>query len=350
MARDPLPDQPSWGIDHPFARDLVRATEEAARAAANWLKNGEAFDLSRSARIAMKRALDDASFSAEIVIGDGPGDSAHKLPLSLGKRVGPGDHGLDKGGAFDLALDPTEGASYLVRGQTNALAIAALAPEGTLLRPGPAFYMAKIVTSKEVIGRIDPGAPVPETLGVIAKSLGKSVCDLTVFVLEKPRHRGLIEDIEHAGARVALFPAGDIAGVAMAAIPDSGIDAMIGTGGSSEGVISAAIVRALGGVFLGRFNPQLSTEHIAVRQAGIDTNQWMEIDEIVTNDDTIVAATGITSGILLDGVTDIMGAQAASSMIFAGCSGERVYQTTYRPYGQGQEYIDALEASSDAVE
>lgn len=334
-----------WGIDHLYARDLALATEASARAAANWLKNGEAFDLSRSARIAMKRALSDASFAAEIVIGDGPDDSNHRSPLSVGRRFG-----VDQGEVLDLALDPTEGASYLVNGQTNALSVAALAPKGTLLKPGPAFYMAKIATSREVVGRIDPTAPIPDILATMAKALGKSVTDLTIFVLEKPRHRGLIEAVEQAGARVALFPAGDIAGVAMAAIPDSGIDAMMGTGGSSEGVISAAIVRALGGVFLARFNPQLATEHMAVRDAGLDTDRWMEADELAASDETIVAATGITSGILLDGVTNVMGAQSASTMIFGGRQGERVYQTTYRSQSVDQEYVDSLEAFSDAVE
>jgi len=346
MAATDLDDPSTWGINHPFARDLVNATENAARAAANWLKNGEAFDLSRSARLAMKRSLSEASFNAEIIIGDGPDDTHHKSPLSVGKTVGPGG----KGEVFDIALDPTEGASFLVHGQTNALSVAALAPRGSLLRPGPAFYMAKIATSREVAGLVDPRAPVPEILATIAKALDKPISQLTIFVLEKPRHRGLIEVIQETGARVALFPAGDIAGVAMAAIPDSGIDVAMGTGGSSEGVISAAIVRALGGVFMGRFNPQLSTEHMAVRQAGLDTDRWMEADEISSSEHTIVTASGITSGILLDGVTNVMGSQAASTMIFAGGRGERVLQTTYRPEGRAQEYVDSLEAYVDAVE
>lgn len=335
-----------WSVDHPFARDLAAATEEAARAAASWLKNGETFDLSWAARIAMRRALDSACFSGEIVIGDGPDDSNHKSPLTVGKVVGS----TASDDVLDLALDPTEGASFLERGQTNALAVAALAPNGTLLRPGPAFYMAKIATSREVAGLIDPEAPVPEILATIARAMGKSVRDLTIFVLEKPRHRHLIETIEEAGARVALFPAGDIAGVAMAAIPDSGIDAMLGTGGSSEGVISAAIVGSLGGVFMARFNPQFATEHMAVRQAGLNTDHWMDAEEIVSGNDILVAATGITSGLLVDGVSNLMGSQAASTMVFSGRDGVRVYQTTYRPDGYGQEYVDALEAYGDAVE
>lgn len=334
------------GIDHPHARALARVTEESARAAAGWLGHGEAIDLSRAARVAMKRALDGAPFGAEIVIGDGPDDTDHRSPLSLGKQTGPNDAAV----IHDLALDPTEGASYLVHGQTNAMSVAVLSPPETLLRPGPAFYMAKFATSREAQGLIDPNAPIPEILDTLARALGKKVTDLTIFVLEKTRHRRLIDTVESCGARVALFPAGDIAGVLMAAIPESGIDAMMGTGGSSEGVISAAAVRALGGVFMARFEPQLSTEHIAVREAGLDTSRWMDADAMATSKDILFAATGITTGILLDGIAQSQYSESANTLLIAGASGERSHMTTHRETGGGSEYVDSLEAYIDAVE
>lgn len=201
--------------------------------------------------------------------------------------------------------------------------------------------MAKLATSCEVRGLIDPTAPLAETLGVLARSLGKKVGDLTVFVLEKSRHQRLIEGIEELGARVALFPAGDIAGVLMAAMPDSGIDVMIGTGGSSEGVISAAAVRALGGVFMARFDPQLATEHVAVREAGLDTERWMDVEELVSTDDILFAATGITSGILLDGVVRTRFGEQASTMTISGRTGEYCHAMTSRPTGRAVEDVVA---------
>ncbi|MEQ8664535.1 MAG: fructose-bisphosphatase class II [Rhodospirillales bacterium] len=334
------------GIDHPHALALARATEASARAAAQWLGSGEPIDLSRAARIAMKRKLDEAPFAAEIVIGDGPDDTNHTSPLSIGKRIGPSGVAA----THELALDPTEGASFLVHGQTNALSVAALAPPDTFLRPGPAFYMAKVATSREVQGLIDPTAPVSEILATTARALGKQVKELTVFVLEKSRHRRLIEEIEHAGARVALFPAGDVAGALMAATPDSGIDLMIGTGGSSEGIISAAAIRALDGVFMARFDPQLATEHIAVREAGLDTARWMEADTLAQSTDILIAATGITTGILLDGIAQTFQSESAQTMILSGATGDRCITTTYRPAGTGPEYVDSLEAYADAIE
>ena len=334
------------GIDHPFALALARATEDSARAAARWLGSGEPIDLSRAARIAMKRKLDEAPFAAEIVIGDGPDDTNHRSPLSIGKKTGP----KDTEATFELALDPTEGASFLVHGQTNALSIAALAPQGAFLRPGPAFYMSKLATSREAQGLIDPTAPLPEILATIARAHGKQVQELTIFILEKPRHRRLIEAVEAAGARIALFPAGDVAGALMAATPDSGIDALIGTGGSSEGIISAAATRALDGVFLARFDPQLATEHIAVREAGLDTARWMDADDLVKTRDVLIAATGITTGILLDGISQTYQSECAQTMILSGPTGDRSINSTYRPAGTGPEYVDSLEAYADAVE
>ena len=174
------------------------------------------------------------------------------------------------GAAFkaDIAVDPVEGTSYLVRGQTNALAVLAVAPRGAMLNPGPAFYMEKFVASAPARGKIDPALAGGEEAHRARRGPRQGRLELTVFVLEKPRHRELVDRVLASGARVALYPAGDVAGALMAAIPGSGIDALMGTGGTPEGVMSACAIRAIGGEFLARLDPQLQTEAKAVKEAG----------------------------------------------------------------------------------
>ena len=157
---------------------------------------------------------------------------------------------------------------------TNALAVIAMAPTGAMFEPGPSFYMEKFAAPKEAMGKIDPQAPTGDKLVALAKALGKPVSELTVFVLEKPRHNELIEEIYRAGARVALYPAGDVGGALMAAIPDSGIDALMGCGGTPEGILSACAIRAMGGVFFAHLDPQLMSEKAAVKAEALDTPRW----------------------------------------------------------------------------
>ena len=244
---------------------LRRVTERAAIAAFSWIGRGDSQDGGRAALEAMRAALADVDIDAVVAIGEATKGEAPQP--QRGERLGR------PGAVFkaDIAVDPVEGTSYLVRGQTNALAVLAVAPRGAMLNPGPAFYMEKFVASAPARGKIDPRWPVEKKLTALAEALGKDVFELTVFVLEKPRHRELVDRILATGARVALYPAGDVAGALMAAIPGSGIDALMGTGGTPEGVMSACAIRALGGEFLARLDPQLQTEAKAVKEAGIDT-------------------------------------------------------------------------------
>lgn len=275
------------------------ATEAAARAAYDWIGRGDKVEGDRAAMAAMRAELANLPVRGTVVVGesgsDGQGDDG--TSLLAGDVIG-----ADGCPAFDIAVDPVEGTSYLARGMTNALAVLAMAPQGTLFRPGPCFYMEKFVGPPAVRGRIDPAMTVAQKLAVLARETGKPVHDLTVFVLEKPRHRDLIQDIYAAGARVALYPAGDIAGALMAAIPDSGIDCLMGTGGTPEGIITACAIRSLGGVFYGRMNPQLNGERMAVKDAGIDTNRWYAAEDLARSDQVVFCATGITTGLLLQGV------------------------------------------------
>ena len=227
---------------------LRRVTESAALAAFDWIGRGDGMDGGRAALDAMLAALAGVDMDAVVVIGEaGKGEAPQP---SRGERLGR------PGSTFkaDIAMDPVEGTSYLARGQTNALAVLAVAPRGTMMNPAPAFYMEKFVAPAPARGKIDPHWTTGRKLRVLAEALNKDVSQLTIYVLEKPRHRELIEDIIRAGARVALYPAGDVAGALLAAIPGSGIDALMGTGGTPEGVMSACAVRGLGGEFLARID------------------------------------------------------------------------------------------------
>jgi fructose-1,6-bisphosphatase II len=300
-------------------------TERAACAAFNWIGRGEGAEGARAGFDAMRSALAEIDIDALVVIGEatkGEGSQPQR-----GERLGRPVSAFKA----DIALDPVEGTSYLVRGLTNALAVLAVAPRGAMMNPGPAFYMEKFVASPPARGKIDPHCPPAKKLAVLAETLDKDISDLTVFVLEKPRHRDLVQAIIEAGARVALYPAGDVAGALMAAIPGSGIDALMGTGGTPEGVMSACAIRAIGGEFLGRLDPQLQTEARAVREAGIDTTRWYDRDEIIASDNVFFCATGITTGLMLEGVERSKTHYKVQTMMLTGSTGERQILTSFIP-------------------
>jgi fructose-1,6-bisphosphatase II len=273
----------------------------------------------------MRSALAEIDIDAVVVIGEAT-KSEGSQP-QRGERLGRPVSSFKA----DIALDPVEGTSYLVRGLTNALAVLAVAPRGAMMNPGPAFYMEKFVASPPARGRIDPHWPPAKKLAILAEALGKDISDLTVFVLEKPRHRDLVNAILEAGARVALYPAGDVAGALMAAIPGSGIDALMGTGGTPEGVMSACAIRAIGGEFLGRLDPQLQTEARAVKEAGIDTSKWYDRDEIIASDNVFFCATGITTGLMLEGVERSKTHYKVQTLMITGSTGERQIMTSFIP-------------------
>jgi fructose-1,6-bisphosphatase II len=206
-----------------------------------------------------------------------------------------------------------------------------VAARGAMMNPGPAFYMEKFVASAPARGKIDPRWAPEKKLTTLAELLHKDISEMTVFVLEKPRHRDLVDSILATGARVALYPAGDVAGALMAAIPGSGIDALMGTGGTPEGVMSACAIRAIGGEFLGRLDPQLQTEARAVKEAGIDTSKWYDRDEIIASDNVFFCATGITTGLMLEGVERTKSHYKVQTMMITGSTGERQILTSYMP-------------------
>jgi fructose-1,6-bisphosphatase II len=303
---------------------LRGAAESAARAAAEQIGCGHAEGVEGAAAQAMSEALDQLPFAVRIVVGEGR--EGEVSSLYDGQIIG----GDQRDPAFDLAVDPGEGTTYLADGLTNAMTVLALAPAGSIQIPSPALYMEKFAAPPAAKGRIDPAWPVDEKLAVLGKVLGKQIEELTIFVLEKPRHRVLIEQIGELGAEVTSFPAGDIAGALLSALPNSGIDAMMGTGGIREGILSVCAARALGAEFQGRIDPQLQSEKMAVEQAGLDVTRWILAEELVTSTDTCFCATGITTGLLLEGVERVEGLDRVQTLMIAGSTGESQLQTTWR--------------------
>ena len=302
---------------------LRRATESAARAAYGWLGRGEKSHSDRAAMNAMRCELDLLPIGGTVVIGDASDDE--KASLKTGQRIGDPHATLQ----FDIAVDPVEGTSYLARGLTNAMAVMALAPKGSLYQSGPAFYMEKFVAPPAAKGKIDPQAPVEDKLRALARILNKPVSELNVFALEKPRHNALVGRIHALGARVALYPAGDVGGALMAAIPNSGIDALVGTGGTPEGILSACAIRTLGGEFQARLDPQLPSEVAAVKKAGLDTTRWLAVEDLARSERVYFSATGITTGLLFEGVERSGGMERTQTLLISGITGERQLLTTY---------------------
>lgn len=306
-----------------FVYALRTVTESAARAAYDWIGRGDKGQGDQAARAAMRAELDALPIHGTVVVGEGKeGEVPTLFTGEILGQAGPE-------APFDLAVDPVEGTSYLAKGMTNAMAAVAMAPRGSLYCPGPAFYMEKFVGPPDVKGKIDPDAPVADKLHILSHELDKPVSELVVYVLEKTRHRGLIDAVHRAGARVALYPAGDVAGAVLASIPGSGVDCLMGTGGCCEGVLSACAVRALGGEFLGRLDPQLPTEQRAVREAGLSTADWRRTEDLAASTKVYFCATGITTGLLLEGVERTPSYEKTQTLIISGLTSERQVLTTY---------------------
>ena len=290
MSKHPAP---SLGLD------LVRATEAAALTAGRWMGLGQREEADHIAAVAMYEALNTLDINGHIVIGEEGKLDTHS-PLDSGQQVGTGN-----GPEMDIVVDPIEGSSLLARGHPDAIAVAGAAPRGSMWAPGPAIYMEKVVVGREAAHALVPeciDAPVAWTLALIARVERKEVQDLVVFVLDRPRHQDLIEEIRIAGARAMLRSDGDVAGALSAATPNTGVDVLMGVGGVPEGVIAACAVKAMGGGMLGRLAPQDDQEQAALKSAELDMKRILTCNELVASDQVFFAATGITNGSLLSGV------------------------------------------------
>lgn len=298
--------------DRNLALELVRVTEAAALAAGRYMGLGQR-ELGRRAAVeAIRVMFQTVQMNGVVVLGGGsPGGTPNVSP---GERVGGGD-----GPDVDVAIDPIEGTGLLAQGRANALSVVAVADAGSLYRPSGA-YMEKIAVGRTSAGAIDLAAGVEANLRAIAQANRKDLDDLTIVVLDRPRHASLIEEIRETGARIRLITDGDVAGAIMAAVESTGIDALMGTGGTEEGVMAACALKCLGGAIQGRL-VSLDLDGNIVPADGIDAGRVFDTDDLVSCENVFFAATGITNGELLDGVQYFGGGARTESFSMRSRSG-----------------------------
>ncbi|MEI8066634.1 MAG: class II fructose-bisphosphatase [Actinomycetes bacterium] len=278
-----------------LALELVRVTETAAIAAARWTGRGDKDGADGAAVDAMRRMISTVSMNGIVVIGEGEKDNAPML--FNGENVGDGS-----APNVDVAVDPIDGTTLAAKGMNNAISVIALAARGAMYDPSAVYYMEKLVVGPEAADVVDINAPVADNLKKVAKAKNMHVSELTVVILDRPRHDLLVADVRAAGARIKFISDGDVAGAVMAARANTGIDMMIGIGGTPEGIIAACAMKCLGGVIQGRLHPRDREERQRALDAGHDLNQVLTTDDLVKGDDIFFAATGITDGELLRGV------------------------------------------------
>jgi fructose-1,6-bisphosphatase II len=289
-------ERPSGNVpDRNLALELVRVTEAAAMAAGRWIGRGDKEDADQAAVDGMRAMLDTVSMAGVVVIGEGEKDKAPML--YNGEEIGDG-HGPE----VDVAVDPLEGTRLTAKGQPNAIAVIAVAERGTMFFPGAAVYMDKIACGPEAIDLVDIDAPVRENVERVAKAKGRKPSEITVVVLERDRHEGLIAELRDVGAKVLLIPDGDVAPAIAAAQPTTGVDLLMGVGGTPEGVIAAAALKCVGGGVQGKLWPRDDDERQQLVDAGLNPDRVLTTDDLVSGEDVFVAATGVTTGALLRGV------------------------------------------------
>jgi fructose-1,6-bisphosphatase II len=297
-----------------LALELVRVTEAAALSAGRYMGRGDKNGADHAAVEAMRLILNTISMNAVIVIGEGEKDRAPML--FNGEHVGNG-----KGPEMDIAVDPIDGTRPLANGTWSAISTVALAPRGTMFNPGPFLYMNKIAVGQLAKGKVDINAPVKRNLEAIAKASSKSVEDLTAVILDRPRHENLIAEVRQAGARIRLIPDGDVAGALMTSWSDSGIDVLLGIGGTPEGVLSACALRAMGGEIQGRLFARNEDELRQGREQGYNFEKVLTMDDLVSSEDVFFAATGVTDGEFLDGVKYTGSGARTDSLVVRGQTG-----------------------------
>ncbi|MCB9263518.1 MAG: class II fructose-bisphosphatase [Lewinellaceae bacterium] len=275
--------------------ELARVTEAAAIAAARFMGMGNKERGDMAAAEAMRAFLKTVDMNGVVVIGEG--DVEDTPALFNGEHIGNGE-----GPELDVAVGPVEGAALLADGRPNAISAMAVAERGSMWNPGNSFYMNKIVVGRDAKEAIDIRLSPTQNLHRIAEALGKKVNELTIFVLDKNRHASLVEEIRQAGARISLHSEGDVMGALMAAVPGTCIDALMGIGGSTKGVMAAAAVKALGGGMEGMRAPQREDEKRQLRKDGVKVREVLQLDTLIRSDNIFFAATGITPSTFLKGV------------------------------------------------
>ena len=299
--------------DRNLALELIRVTETDALAAAPWIGRGDKDGADGAAVKAMRSLINTVDMAGVVVIGEGEKDNAPML--HDGEEVGNG-----LGPKCDVAVDPIDGTSLTANGSNGAISVIAIAPRGTMFDPSGVFYMNKIVTGPEAADKIDITAPVKANLQAVAKAKNRSVSDLTVVVLNRPRHDQLVKEIREAGARVKFIQDGDVAAAIEAARPNTSVDLLMGIGGTPEGVITAAAMICLGGVIQGLLRPKDDAEKQSAIAAGYKLDQVYTTKDLVNSEDVFMAATGITDGELLKGVKYSQFGAVSQSLVMRGKS------------------------------
>ncbi|MEU9988451.1 class II fructose-bisphosphatase [Streptomyces sp. NPDC007971] len=288
-------DVPSEAPDRNLALELVRVTEAAAMAAGRWVGRGDKNGADGAAVRAMRTLVSTVSMNGIVVIGEGEKDEAPML--FNGERVGDGT-----GPEVDIAVDPIDGTTLTAKGMPNAIAVLAATERGAMFDPSAVFYMDKLVTGPEAADFVDIDAPVSVNIRRIAKAKRSSPEDVTVVILDRPRHEGIIKEVREAGARIKLISDGDVAGSILALREGTGIDLLLGIGGTPEGIISACAVKCLGGTIQGKLWPKDDAERARAIDAGHDLDRVLTTEDLVTGENVFFVATGITDGELLRGV------------------------------------------------
>ncbi len=283
--------QPSRNL----ALELVRVTETAAIAASRWVGRGAKNDADQVAVDGMRKMINTVSMNGVIVIGEGEKDQAPML--FNGEQVGDGN-----GPSVDVAVDPIDGTTLTAKGMNNAISVIALAERGTMFDPTTVFYMKKLVVGPEAADVVDITAPVKENLRRIAKAKRRDIESLTVVLLDRPRHDQLVKEIRATGARIKFITDGDVAGAVEAARDETGIDALMGIGGTPEGIIAACAMKCLGGVIQAILHPRDEAEREKAIANGMDLKKVLTTNDLVSGENVFFAATGITDGELLKGI------------------------------------------------
>jgi fructose-1,6-bisphosphatase II len=300
--------------DRNLAMELVRVTEAAAMAAARWVGHGDKNGADGAAVNAMRQLINTVSMQGVVVIGEGEKDNA---PMLFN-----GEHVGDGGGAeCDVAVDPIDGTRLAALGMNNAISVIAVSARGSMYDPSAVFYMEKLVTGPEAADVVDIERPVGDNIRAVARAKGSSPQGVTVVILDRPRHESYVKEIREAGARIKFITDGDVAGAIMTAREGTGVDLLVGVGGTPEGIIAACAIKALGGVIQGRLWPRDDAERRQAEEAGHDLSRVLTTDDLVTSDDVFFAATGITDGELANGVRYRKGTASTDSLVMRSRSG-----------------------------
>ncbi|WP_019144922.1 class II fructose-bisphosphatase [Aeromicrobium massiliense] len=300
--------------DRNLALDLVRVTEAGALAAGRWVGRGDKNGADGVAVNAMRSLINTVTMRGVVVIGEGEKDDAPML--FNGEEVGDGT-----GPECDVAVDPIDGTTLTAKSMPNAVSVMAVAPRGSMYDPSAVFYMEKLVTGPEAADVVDIRLPISENIRLVAKAKGVSAGDITVCVLDRPRHDELVDQIRATGARIKFITDGDVAGAITAARPGTGVDLLVGIGGTPEGIIAACAMKCVDGVIQGRLWPTDDDERQRAIDAGHDLDRVLYTDDLVTGDDAFFVATGITDGELMDGVRYLPGRAVTESIVMRSRSG-----------------------------